>query len=185
MPRSGRMSVYWRSTSCSRGSVQASPSLVRYPSRTSSLVTQSSSREQSMGSSPSRVSTESQRSSTSLVMSSTSAPKRSSVYLRARSRYSSWSWIAVIRRPSRSVTRCRQVGSCEIGAEEAVLDHREHQRRRAQLQVAGDLAHIRVADGHVQAAVLLRVGVRLVPGVDDRPLQRGLEADLDLEEIGA
>jgi hypothetical protein len=73
----------------------------------------------------------------------------------------------------------------EVGAQEPVLDHREHQRGRAQLEIAGDLAHVRVADDHVQAAVLLRVGVRLVPGVDDRPLQRRLQADLDLEEVRA
>lgn len=36
----------------------------------------------------------------------------------------------------------------------------------------------------MEAPVLLRVGVRLVPGVDDRPLQRGLEPDLHLEEVG-
>ena len=39
-------------------------------------------------------------------------------------------------------------------------------------------------DDHVQAPVLLRVGVRLVARVDDRALQRGLEADLLLEEVG-
>jgi len=27
--------------------------------------------------------------------------------------------------------------------------------------------------------------VRLVAGVDDRPLERGLQGDLDLEEVGA
>ena len=42
-----------------------------------------------------------------------------------------------------------------------------------------------VADDDVQPAVLLGVGVRLVPGVDDGPLERGLEADLGLEEVGA
>ena len=66
-----------------------------------------------------------------------------------------------------------------------VLDHREHQRGRADLEVGRDLGQVGVADDHVQAAVLLRVGVRLVAGVDDRPLERGLEADLDLEEVGA
>ena len=56
---------------------------------------------------------------------------------------------------------------------------------RAHLEVGGDLAHVRVADDHVQPPVLLRVGVRLVAGVDDRPLERGLQPDLDLEEVGA
>src|SRR5439155_25281744 len=35
------------------------------------------------------------------------------------------------------------------------------------------LVHVRVADDDVQAAVPLGVGVRLVPGVDDRPATGG------------
>ena len=46
-------------------------------------------------------------------------------------------------------------------------------------------AQVGVADDDVQPAVLLRVGVRLVAGVDDRALQRRLEPDLVLEEVGA
>ena len=65
-----------------------------------------------------------------------------------------------------------------------VLDHREHDRGRADLQEGGDLRQVGVADDHVEAAVLLRVAVRLVAGVDDRPLERGLEPDLLLEEVG-
>ncbi len=72
----------------------------------------------------------------------------------------------------------------QVRGEPAVLDHREDQGGRSHLQVGGDLAHVRVADDDVQPAVLLRVGVRLVPGVDDGPLQRGLEPHLDLEEVG-
>ena len=45
-------------------------------------------------------------------------------------------------------------------------------------------AQVGVADDHVEPPVLLGVGVGLVAGVDDRPLQRGLEADLLLEEVG-
>jgi hypothetical protein len=37
----------------------------------------------------------------------------------------------------------------------------------------------------VQPAVLLGVRVRLVSGVDDRSLEGGLQADLDLEIVGA
>ena len=37
----------------------------------------------------------------------------------------------------------------------------------------------------MQPAVAVGVGVRLVAGVDDRTLERGLEPDLDLEEVGA
>ena len=66
-----------------------------------------------------------------------------------------------------------------------VLDHRQHQRGGADLEVGRDLGEVGVADDDVQAAVLLGVGVRLVAGVDDRPLERRLEADLDLEVVGA
>ena len=68
---------------------------------------------------------------------------------------------------------------------EVVLDHRQHERRRADLEERGDLGQVGVADDDVQAAVLLRVAVRLVPGVDDRALERRLEPDLLLEEVGS
>ena len=97
-----------------------------------------------------------------------------------------------------SVTVCCSVGSWEtarsaatgavdgqVRGEEPVLDHRQHQRGGADLEVGRDLGEVGVADDHVQPAVLLGVGVRLVAGVDDRPLERGLEADLDLEVVGA
>ena len=45
-------------------------------------------------------------------------------------------------------------------------------------------AQVGVADDDVQPAVALRVGVGLVAGVDDGPLERRLEADLLLEELG-
>ena len=72
----------------------------------------------------------------------------------------------------------------QVAADEPVLDHRQHQRGGADLEVGGDLGEVGVADDHVQPAVLLGVGVRLVAGVDDRPLQGGLEADLHLEVVG-
>ena len=52
------------------------------------------------------------------------------------------------------------------------------------LRKVDDLRQVGVADDDVQPAVLLRVGVRLVARVDDRALQRGLEPDLLLEEVG-
>ena len=54
----------------------------------------------------------------------------------------------------------------------------------ADLEVRRDLREVGVADDDVQPAVLLRVGVRLVAGVDDGPLEGGLQTDLDLEEVG-
>ena len=121
-------------------------------------------------------------------------PRRTCV---ARSRYSSCSWMAVSLRPSVSVTVWFRVGSCEMARrpetapstvrstrDEPLLDHRQHQGGGADLEVRRHLGEVGVADDHVQPAVLLRVRVRLVAGVDDRSLQRGLEAHLDLEVVG-
>ncbi len=72
----------------------------------------------------------------------------------------------------------------EVGADRPVLDHRQHQRCGADLEVGRDLGQVGVADDDVQPTVLLGVGMRLVTGVDDRPLQRRLETDLDLEVVG-
>ena len=47
-----------------------------------------------------------------------------------------------------------------------------------------DLTEVGVAGDHVQPPVERRIGVRLVARVDDRALERGLEADLLLEEVG-
>ena len=94
------------------------------------------------------------------------------------------------RGPARGVVRHRahrvdRTDDREVLVDEVVLDHREHDRGGADLQVRRDLAQVRVADDHVQAPVLLRVRVRLVARVDERALQRGLEPDLFLEEVGA
>ena len=72
----------------------------------------------------------------------------------------------------------------QVLVDEVVFDHRQDDRGGPDLEVGGDLAEVRVADDHVQAPVLLGVGVGLVARVDDRALQRGLEADLLLEEVG-
>ncbi len=69
--------------------------------------------------------------------------------------------------------------------QEPVLDHLQHDRGGPDLQERGDLAHVRVADDHVEPPVLLRVGVRLVARVDDGALERGLQTDLGLEEVRA
>ena len=54
-----------------------------------------------------------------------------------------------------------------------VFEHAQDDRRRADLQERRVLAHVRVADDHVQAAEPLGVGVRLVARVDDRPRSCG------------
>ena len=171
-----------------RGSPRAPPAWPPSRARTASDI----------GSTSSRSSTDSQRSSTSAVCASTSepaGPRRTCAPARG-TRAAAAPRSAV--RPSTSVTRCASVGSCEtrcisltgaaitsVEVERAVLDHREHERGGAELEVGRDLGEVGVADDHVQPAVLLRIGVRLVAGVDDRALERGLEADLDLEEVGA
>ena len=48
----------------------------------------------------------------------------------------------------------------------------------------GHLGQVGVAHDDVQPPVLLGVAVGLVAGVDDGPLERGLEPDLLLEEVG-
>ena len=50
-----------------------------------------------------------------------------------------------------------------------VLEHAQQHRGGADLQEGRVLAHVRVADDDVEAAVALGVGVGLVAGVDDRP----------------
>ena len=55
---------------------------------------------------------------------------------------------------------------------------------RPDLEVRRHLGQVGVADDDVEPSVLLRVGMRLIAGVDDGPFERGLETDLDLEVVG-
>src|SRR5665647_2310061 len=57
------------------------------------------------------------------------------------------------------------------------LKHPKHQIGRADLEHRGRLAHVGVTHDDVQPAVLLGVGVRLVPRVDDGPRTRGGAGD--------
>lgn len=54
----------------------------------------------------------------------------------------------------------------------------------ADLEQHGRLGHVRVTDDDVEAAVPLRVGVRFVPGVDDRPGAGGRGADALPDVLG-
>ena len=76
-------------------------------------------------------------------------------------------------------------GQREVGEVHALLDEVEHQRRGADLEIGRRLGEVGVADDDVQPAVLVGVGVRFVAGVDDAALERGLQADLDLDVVGA
>ena len=83
------------------------------------------------------------------------------------------------------VQRAHGVGEREVaGRAGVVLDHGQHDGGAADLQEGGDLGEVGVADDHVQAPEALGVGVRLVARVDDRPLQRRLQPDDLLEELG-
>ena len=106
---------------------------------------------------------------------------------------------AVSRRPSRSSTRCLQRRVVR-DLRAAPCTGRSTRRASSSSQPSSIIAstsdvvptfryveisdEVGVADDDVQPAVLLRVGVRLVAGVDDRALERRLEADLDLEVVG-
>ena len=106
---------------------------------------------------------------------------------------------AVIRRPSRSSMmrlQRRVVRDLRAASRPAWLTARSSviarssiiastRRGRAELEQVGDVAVVGVADDDVQPAVEVGDRVRLVAGVDDRPLQRRLQPDLDLEEVGA
>ena len=59
------------------------------------------------------------------------------------------------------------------------------ERGGAHLQEGGHLAQVGVPHDDVQPPVALRIGVRLVAGVDDGTLQGRLEPDLLLEELGS
>ena len=76
-------------------------------------------------------------------------------------------------------------GQRQVGQVHALFDQVEHQRRGAELEVGRRLGEVRVADDDVQPPVLVGVGVRFVAGVDDAALERGLQADLDLDVVGA
>ncbi len=65
------------------------------------------------------------------------------------------------------------------------LQRGQHQGGAPQLEQDLLLRQVGVPDDDVQPAVGGRVGVGLIPGVDDGPLQGGLQAHFLLEEVGA
>ena len=66
-----------------------------------------------------------------------------------------------------------------------ILQGGEEERSGPELEEGLGLGQVRVTDDDVEAPVAGRVAVRLVPGVDDRPFQSGLEPDLFFEEVAA
>ena len=79
-----------------------------------------------------------------------------------------------------------RVGQGQVNAAESlVLDQGEHEGGGPHLQEGRHLGQVGVAHDDVETAVALGIGVGLVAGVHDGPLQRGLEADLLLEELRA
>src|SRR6202043_3227884 len=73
----------------------------------------------------------------------------------------------------------------EVAERDPGFDHFKDKRRAADLHHRRGLAHVRVPDDHVQAAVFLSVGVRLVTGVDDRPAAGGGRCDALPDVLGA
>ena len=188
-----------RSISCSLASSHSRPSRSRYCSSSLSLATQSSSAAHSIGSRSSRSSTDSQRASTStrlrvgvgavavldvllgqveVLQLELDRRERAAVAQRQRLLER-----RVVRHRAQRRDRAVDASSGSPRNRSSIIASTSD--GRADLEVRRDLGEVGVADDHVQPAVLLRVGVRLVAGVDDRPLERRLEADLDLEEVGA
>src|SRR5205823_9827609 len=64
--------------------------------------------------------------------------------------------------------RADRVLEREVAHHRALFDHAQHEIRRADLQKRRVLAHVGVADDHVETAVSLRVRVWLIARVDDR-----------------
>ena len=87
--------------------------------------------------------------------------------------------------PTDHVHGVHRPGQRQVAEVETLLDQVEHQRGGADLEVGRRLREVGIADDDVQPAVLVGVGVRLVAGVDDAALERGLQADLDLDVVRA
>jgi hypothetical protein len=80
------------------------------------------------------------------------------------------------------VERGHGIGHRKVG-QVLVLDHLQDDRGGPELQVGRHLAHVGVADDHVEPPVLVGIGVGLVARVDDRSLERRLQAHFGLEEV--
>ncbi|CAB4561533.1 unannotated protein [freshwater metagenome] len=81
---------------------------------------------------------------------------------------------------SERVNGCRKP---EVSSDPVVFNHRQNDGGGTDLQKCRHLAHVRVSDDDVKAAVLLGVRVGLVSRIDDWSLQRRFETDLFLEKI--
>ena len=167
------------------------PAAAAWPASRGGRRSASGSRARSSSTSPQIV-------STSAVASSTSAPSVFSTCFSAFSKYGALhverGHLAAVGQVDQRLQRgvvadavhgAHRLGQAQVVEPDAGLDHVEHERRGADLEQRGVLAHVRVADDDVQAAVLVGVGVRLVAGVDDAALERGLQPDLDLDVVGA
>src|SRR5680860_535924 len=73
----------------------------------------------------------------------------------------------------------------QVAHHHTFFDHPQHQVAAGDLEHGGRLAHVRVADDDVQPPVALRIGVRLVAGVDDRPAPGGGAGDPLPDVLGA
>ena len=203
--RSGRRSWYCRSSAASRGSPQ--PHAVAVPVALEELAAWPPSRAWSAseaGSVSSALEAASQRSSTEGPHLAVVAQRRRGPGPRRtcgrRSQSSHWISRARRRRAVGEVdgTLQRQVGRDLVHGAHRVGERRGRGSGPASSSIMASTSavvpslrnvatseQVGVADDDVEPAEALGVGVRLVAGVDDRPLQGGLEADHLLEELGA
>ena len=79
--------------------------------------------------------------------------------------------------------RANGVPKDEILFDGAIFDHLQDERGDAVAQVDRVLAHVGIAHDDVEASVLLPVGVRFVPGIDDRAFDHRIERNLGFEEV--
>ena len=86
------------------------------------------------------------------------------------------------------ISRIARIGFSSVRSRHGrgvLLEHPQQDRRRADLEEGRVLAHVRVADDHVEAAEALGVGVGLVAGVDDRARAGGRARDALPDVLGA
>ena len=167
-----------------------------YRSSSIRFVTQSTLRTRRSGSPARSASSASPHSRTSIAERS-SAPRRS-MNRAVFSWYSVCRSSAVTSRPFASFTvrvhdvswlisRIARIGFSkrEVAHHGVRLHHPQHEVGDADLHEGRPLAHVRVADDHVEPTVALRVGVRLVAGVDDRATPGGRARDALPDVLGA
>ena len=76
------------------------------------------------------------------------------------------------------------IEQAEVLRQPALLEQREHARRRADFQRGRERAHVRIADEQMQPAILAVIRQRLVARVDDRAVELHPLIDVVHDVIG-